>query len=609
MRAKKGIPGIFSEQEVCRSIRGAQEILMKTGEQKRGAGSRYLERPWLKSYPEGLPADIDIPGISLVKAFDEAVERWKDKTALIFYGKKISYLELKDHVDRFAAALHGLGVRKGERVALFLVNSPQFVIAYFGALKIGAVLTAISPVYVTPEVKHQLEDSRAETIVCEDVLYDFVQKTGVKVKRIIITGVGEYLPGLKRFISGSFLSVFYQKRAIPRVKIERGEGIYRFQDLIGGSRPDPPAVEINPKEDLAVLAYTAGTTEDPRGVMLTHRNLLAAQAITGAFWAHSFDRGKALEEGKETVIAVLPFYHIYGQTFVVIGGLIQGYTLVTLTTPDLDDILNCVAKYKATFLMGVPSLYGLLANYERTDRIDWSGMKLAVSAADSLPEGMGKDWERRTGVRIHEGYGLTETAPAVCSNPSGRYKPGSFGVPLPNTMVAIAHPDKAEFMPFGEIGELVVKGPQVMKGYWERPGETEQSFEEILGERWLRTGDLARIDDEGYFYFYDRKKDLIKSEGYSIFAREIEEVLRTHPKIKEAAVIGVPDEKAGANIKAVIVLQADARGKVSEQEIAQYCADKLAQHKIPKIIEFRGEIPRTDVGKVSRRELREEGEA
>ncbi|MCJ7593441.1 MAG: AMP-binding protein [Desulfobacterales bacterium] len=567
-----------------------------------------MERPWLKSYPAGLPSDIEIPDVSLGQAFDEAAEKWRDRTALIFYGKKMSYRALKNLVDRFATALHNLGVRKGDRVALFLLNCPQFIIAYFGALKIGAVLTPISPVFVTSEVKHQLEDSQSETIVCQDILYDFVEKTGIGLKRIILTGIGEYLPGLKKFIGKSFLRIAYQRMEIPDVKIKERENIYWFQSLIEKSRPDPPKVDIQPDQDLASVSYTAGTTGPPKGAMLTHTNLMAMQAICGTFWAYTFQKGKNLEEGKEIAMASFPFYHMYGQAHLVVSGCIRGYTLVVLTTPDLDDILDGVGRYGVTFLMGVPSLYGLLADYEKTDRIDWKGLKLAFSCADTLSEGTAKGWERRTGAGIHEGYGLTETAPAVCINPSGRSKVGSVGVPLPNTMAAIAHPEKGGFMAPGEIGELVVRGPQVMKGYWNRPEGTGQSFAEIMGEKWLRTGDLARIDDEGYFYFYDRKRDLIKYQGHSIFAREIEEVLKTHPKVKEAAVIGAPDPEAGEKIKAVIVLQTDARGKLSEEEIGQYCRQKLDDYKIPQIVEFRRELPRTDVGKVSRRELREERE-
>jgi long-chain acyl-CoA synthetase len=395
---------------------------------------------------------------------------------------------------------------------------------------------------------------------------------------------------------------------VPLIKIKGGENIYWFQDLIKKSQPNPPKIEIHPKEDLAALPYTGGTTGPPKGAMLTHFNIFAMQAVNQTFYSYSFVKGKNLEEGKETVVAFLPFYHIYGQVVLLLSGIIRGYTLVILTTPDIDDVLSSVGGYDATFFLGVPGLFELLKDYDKTSRVDWKRLKFLVSGADSLLEDTAKTWEKRTGTFIHEGYGQTETSSGICVSPIGRPKKGSFGVPLPNTMVAIVDPDTAQMVPLGEIGELVVRGPQVMKGYWNRPEETERSFLEIAGEKWLMTGDLVRMDDEGYVHFYDRKRDLIKYKGYSIFAREIEEVLKTHPKIKEAAVIGVPDPKVGANIKAVIVLEADARGKMSEEEIISHCQEKLAHYKVPKIIEFRGEVPRTDVGKVSRRELREERE-
>lgn len=577
-------------------------------ENKNQTENIYLSKPWIKFYPEGAPHEIDIPNISLNQAFDQAVERWKNKPALIFYGKKMSYLELKDQVDRFAAALHGLGIKKGDTVALFLLNCPQFAIAYFGALRIGAVITPISPVYVTPEVKHQLEDSHAETIICLDILYDFVEKTNVKLKRVILTSIDEYLPGMKKVFGKSILKAVYQKMEVPLVKIKGGGNIHWFQDLIKESQPNPPKIEIHPKEDLAALPYTGGTTGPPKGAMLTHFNIFSMQTINQTFYSYSFQKGKNLQEGKETVIAFLPFYHIYGQVVLLLSGIIRGYTLVVLTNPDIDDVLGSVGGYDATFFMGVPGIYELLKDYDKTSRVDWKRLKFLVSGADSLLEDTAKTWERRTGTFVHEGYGQTETSSGICVSPVGRPKAGSFGVPLPNTWVAIVDPDTAQTVPLGEIGELVIAGPQVMKGYWNRPEETEKSFLEMSGKKWLMTGDLVRMDDEGYIHFYDRKRDLIKYKGYSVFAREIEEVLKTHPKIKEAAVIGVPDPKVGANIKAVIVLEADARGKMSEEEILSHCQEKLAHYKVPKIIEFRGEIPRTDVGKVSRRELREERE-
>jgi long-chain acyl-CoA synthetase len=582
---------------------------MTAGDEKKADRNIYLQRPWLKFYPEGLPPDLDIPGVSLAQAFDDAAEKWKNKTAIVFYGRKISFIELKDQVDRFSAALHHLGIKKGDRVALFLLNCPQFAIAYFAALKLGAILTPISPVYVTPEIKDQIEDSQAETIICQDILYDYVEKTGLTLKRTILTGIGEYLPRFMKFFGKNILKAVYRKMDIPVIKTREKEGLYWFQELIGKSQPAPPVVEINPKEDLALLSYTGGTTGLPKGAMLTHHNIYAGYLMCQAFWSHSFEKGRNLEDGKETIAAYLPFYHIFGQVTVLISGLIRGFTLVVLTTPDPDDILNAVERYGVTFFLGVPSVYEMLKNYEKTSRVDWKRIKLLMSGADSLLDGTAKSWEKRTGAVIHSGYGLTETSSGICCNPTGRSVSGSFGIPFSSTLIAVAHPEKGDPMPVGEIGELLVKGPQVMKGYWRRPEETEQSFVEMEGERWLKTGDLGKMDDEGYFHFYDRKRDMIKYKGYSVFAREIEEVLKTHPKIKEAAVIGVPDPRVGANIKAVVVLEPDARGKLSEEEILSHCQGNLAAYKVPKIIEFRGEIPKTDVGKVSRRELREEREA
>lgn len=576
---------------------------------KRETGDTYLEKPWLKFYPEGLAPIVDIPNISLVQAFDEAVEKWRHKTAIVFYGKKIDYMELKDRVDRFATALHEVGVRKGDRVALYMLNCPQFIISYFGALKVGAVLTTISPVYVTSEVKHQLEDSGAETIICQDILYEFVKKTNLRLKTVILTRIDEYLPPLKKLFGKTILSNIYQKMEIPSVEIDEREDAYWFQDLIKKTGPAPPQIEFDPREDLAVLPYTGGTTGLPKGVMLTHYNLIANAAINQAFWSFSFEAGKNLEEGKEVIAAYLPFYHIFGQVTVMITGLIRGYRLIVFTTPDLDDIIHSVGKDGVTFFLGVPSLYELLNDHEKTDRVDWRRLKFVFSGADSLLEDTTGSWERRVGTQIYEGLGLSETSSGLNTNPLGRPKIGSFGIPLPNTMAALIHPETEKFVPLGEIGELVVKGPHVTRGYWRNPEETEKAFIEIAGEKWLKTGDLARMDEEGYFYFYDRKRDLIKHKGYSVFAREVEEVLKSHPKIMEAAVIGVPDPTVGANIKAVVVLEADARGKLSEEVITNYCRDKLAYYKVPKIVEFRGEIPKTDVGKVSRRELREDIEA
>ena len=564
------------------------------------AKAQYEEKPWLKWYPEGVPAEVDVPERSVPEVFDEAVEKWGNRTSLIFYGKKISYRELKDQADRFATALCDLGVKKGDKVALFLLNCPQFVIAYLGALKAGAIITPISPMYVSSEVKHQLEDSEAKDIVCQDLLYDRVEKTGIKLRNVILTGIGEYLPSVKKFVGSSVLRNIYKKMEVPSTKIFEREGFHQFQDLIKKYPPNPPRIEINPKEDLAVLPYTGGTTGLPKGAMLTHYNLVVNEAQAQAMWLPFF------EEGAEVVIAYLPFYHVYGQVIIMLDGLIWGYTLVIFTTPDLDDILHAIGAYKATVFFSVPSLYDVLKDHEKTDRVDWRRFKALISGADALLADVARGFERRTGVEIHEGYGLTETSPATHVNPKGRIKFGSLGIPLPSTMAAILHPEENEFLPLGETGEIAIKGPQLMKGYWKNPEETSEKLVNIDGETWLRTGDLGSMDDEGYFWFYDRKRDLIKYKGYSVFAREVEEVLKNHPKIREAGVVGVRDPRVGENVKAAVVLEIDARGKLSEEDIIDYCKENLAHYKIPKIVEFRGEIPKTDVGKVSRRELREE---
>jgi long-chain acyl-CoA synthetase len=450
------------------------------------AKTGYEERPWLKFYSKGVPPDVDIPEQSVVETFDEATDRWANKTALIFYGRKISYRELRDQADRFATALYDLGVKKGDRVALLLLNSPQFIIAYFGALKAGAIVTAISPVYVSPEIKHQIEDSGAKTIVCQDILYDHVEKAVVELDRVILTNIAEYLPRLKKFLGQSVLRAVYQRMSAPPPEIFEREGFYQFQDLIKKYPPSPPKIEFNPREDLVTLPYTGGTTGLPKGAMITHYNIVAAQYLGRIFW------GDVVEEGKEVLLAYLPFYHIYGQSVVMLGGLSQGYTLVIFTTPDLDDILNAIESYRATILYSVPALYEALRDYARTDRVNWKRIKVLISGADALLEDTARGWEKRTGVKIHEGWGMTETTSVGIVSPYGRPKVGSFGTPQPNTIAAIVDPESTEFLPVGETGELVVRGPQVTRGYWNNPDETKKMLVEIDGEIWLRTGDLGR---------------------------------------------------------------------------------------------------------------------
>ncbi|RJR16774.1 MAG: AMP-dependent synthetase [Desulfobacteraceae bacterium] len=565
------------------------------------ANSVYEKRPWLGFYPKDVPADIEVPRKSVVQAFNDSTEKWRDRTAIIFYGARITYGDLREKVDRFATALSGLGIKKGDVVAFLMLNSPEHIIAFYATIKLGAIVTPVSPVYVSSEIKHQLKDSGAETIICQDILYEAVEKTGIKLKNVILTNISESLPRLKKLMGKSVLRGVYQKMAAPSVETLSQKGFYQMQELIKKYPPDAPEVDINPEEDVMNLPYTGGTTGQPKGVMITHRGVIANDIQYHSFYPF-------LEDGEEMIVAYMPFYHAGGQFTALLSGIMRGATLVVITNPDPDDVLGAVAKNGATMFVGAPAMYELLKDYEKTDRVDWKRLKIIASGADALNERTARDWEARTGTQLHDIYGQTELFALSHGTPLGKQKIGTVGIPLPSTIAGILDPEKDEFMDFGELGEICVRFDcsQVCKGYWKNPEATEDCLATIDGQKWWRTGDLGRMDDDGYFHIYDRKRDLIKYKGLRIYAREVEEVLRNHPLIKEAGVIGVPDIKVGENVKAMVVLESDGRGNLSEEDIIAYCKDKLTPYKIPRIIEFVGEIPRTDVGKVSRRELREE---
>lgn len=561
----------------------------------------YLSKPWLKYYPDGVPEEIAIPDISVPELFDQMADKYENKTALIFYGRKISYRELKELTSRMAAALTDLGVKKGDTVALYLLNCPQYVISYFAGLKAGAKITPISPVYTSMEVRHQLSDSDAKTIICEDMLYDNIDRSGIELDNIILSSIADFLPALKKLFGKSALSKAYQGKNAWTPELIEQNGLHRFRDLIKRYPAQPPAIHIDPQHDIAALPYTGGTTGLPKAAVLTHANMVSVQQQVLAQWPF-------FEEGKEVSIAFLPFFHIYGQVLLMFAVLTQGNTLVLLTTPDLDDILTAVERYRASAFYGVPTMYEYLKEYDKTDRVNWKRLKMIVCGADTLHESTIDGWERRTGTKIMEGFGMTETTGVSHGSPYHRPKVGSFGVPIPGLSAAVIDVDGTEFKPVGEEGELILHGPNITQGYWKRPDSNQASFVDIDGKKWFRTGDLVRMDAEGYFFFFDRKRDLIKHKGYSVFARHVEEVLYKHPQVKAAGVVGVPNPKTGNLIKAYVVLQSEARGKISEEEIMAFCKQHLAHYKIPGIIEFRGELPKTDVGKVSRRELREEAE-
>jgi long-chain acyl-CoA synthetase len=555
--------------------------------------AEYEKRPWLKWFAEGVPADFELPEKTVMDMIDEGVEKWGDSIAIVFYGKKMKHNEVHELILRFATALYDLGVRKGDKIALLLPNCPQFLIAYFGILRLGAVASAISPLYTPREIKYQLNDSDSKKLICLDILYDNMERVWeeTKLEHVIVTSIEEYLPRIERFFArlrGEKLSVDIQPKP----------GILMFQDLIKKYPPNPPKVEIDPKEDLAVLPYTGGTTGVSKGAMLTHYNIISIQQEIWGFFPE-------LEEGKECTVEILPYYHIYGQA-VMLTGAAHGGLGILFSRPDMEEIITAMKRYEPTLFYGVPTLYKYLVDLKRARGFNWKKLKYIVSGADALREEVRRDWMRYIGEEIYEGYGLTETTAVTHINPPGRNKPGSFGVPLPNTHAAVAKFDEIEFLPPNEEGELVVSAPQVMKGYWKKPEENKRSFFEAGGRTWFRTGDIVKMDEEGYFYFVERVKNMIMYKGYPVYTHEIEQVLSNHPKIKEAAVIGVPDPEVGERVKAIVVPDIDHVGKLTKEEVIDFCDENLAYYKVPRMIEFRGEIPKTKTLKIDHKKLREE---
>jgi long-chain acyl-CoA synthetase len=563
----------------------------------------YLNKPWLASYDSGVPATLEIPEDSIPQAFKKVADQYGEKPAIIFYGKQLSFRELQQQVEALASSLGGLGIGKGDVVALYVLNSPQYIITYLATLTTGAAVTPVSPVFTSHELKYQLLDSGAKAILCQDILYDNLDKTGLKPELVIVTGVEEYLPPLRKILGKSMIKKFALEMNLPTPVIPKTKNIFWFQELLKSGKAAAPPVRADALRDLASISYSGGTTGPPKGVMLSHSQLLATALQLRAFYPF-------FERGKEVYPAFLPLYHAYGQMVVMIGGLLQGATLIIFTSPAIDDILDAIERYQVTVFFGVPTMYEFLKEYDKTSRVNWRRLKLILCGADTLHDRTVADWEKRTGSRITEGYGQTEGGGVTMANPQNKPKRGSIGVPMPNLTAAVVDADDpTRFLPVDEVGEIIITGPNVMLGYWNKPEATAEVLVSIDGELWLRTGDLGRMDEEGYFHYVDRKRDLIKFKGYSVFARDVEDVLYQHPQVKAAGVIGVPDARVGHIIKANVVLQPEARGKVSEEEIIRFCSERLSFYKVPKIVEFRGELPKTDVGKVSRRELREEEEA
>ncbi len=519
-------------------------------------------------WPEGVPHSISYPNLPLFGLLKETAEKHPDNLAIIFGDKRITYEELNAVSDRLAVALMKIGVKKGDRVALLLPNIPQFIVSYFGVLKAGAVITAISPQFKERELQYQLNNSEAETIITLDSLYPTVKgvKEKTRLKRVILIGFEE-------------------------------PDVYSFQELINKSSRKPPKLEINPKEDLAALQYTGGTTGLPKGAMLTHFNLLS-NAVAFATWLQ-------LREGKERFLTALPMFHIYGMTTSMNAAVYAAGTIVLVPRFDPKEILETIEKHQITVFCGVPTMYIVVINHPEVARHNLSSIRFCVSGGSTLPPDVQRRFMDLTGGVLIEGYGLSEASPVTHVNPPDptmrTVKIGSIGLALPDTEAKIMDPETdATTLPPGELGELVVRGPQVMDGYWRMPEETANT----LKGGWLHTGDLAKMDEDGYVYIVDRKKDLIKYKGYSVYPREVEDVLYEHPAVKICAVVGNPDPIAGEVPKAFIVLKDGANA--TEEEIVGFIKEKVAPYKRVREVECRESLPMTSVGKVLRKKLREE---
>jgi long-chain acyl-CoA synthetase len=565
-----------------------------------------MEKPWLKEYDPGVPTTIEFPNVPLQQFLLDTASKYPNKTALVFgnvveplgnalMDASMSYGQLLELAERFAAALQGLGVEKGDRVAIWLPNCPQFVIAYYATLMVGGIVVPCNPSYVAREIKHQLSDSGAKVVVALSLVYPVLKqvRSETQVEHVVVANIKEYFPGLLKFL----FTVAKEKKEGHFQDITGDADTYWFQDLLAQSGK-PEMVGSTP-DDTAVLMYTGGTTGVSKGAQLTHRNVVS-NAIQVRWWM--FDT----KEGQEVMLTALPLYHSYSMTVCMNHTIYLAGTMILIADPRVrDHVLKSINKHGPTLFPGVPALYVSVSSHPDAGKYDLSSIRACISGAAGLPPEVQDGFEKLTGAKLVEGYGLSEASPVTHCNPIyGKRKEGSWiGLPFPETECAIMDLETGEQeMGVGEIGELCIRGPQVMKGYWNMPTETANA----LRGGWLHTGDIAQMDPDGFFQIVDRKKDMILGTGgFNIYPREVEDVLYEHPKVLEAAVAGVPvGREKGERVKAYVVLK---KGETaSEDEIIEFCRENLAYYKVPKYIEFRAELPKTMVGKILRRVLVEE---
>ena len=528
------------------------------------------KRPWLSVYGGKLSGEPI--GGSLNDFLEEAVEKYLDNVALTGNGRAISYGELLALVEKAAAAFHGAGVEKGGRVGLMLPNCPEYVVAFFGAVRIGATTTQVNPLYVGRELEHIFSDSGTETVIVHAAMYGKVKdvQEDTPMKRVVC--VGEPEGGTR-------------------------DGDVSFDDFLDSAPGSAPEVEIDPKEDLASIQYTGGTTGVSKGAMLTHANLLGGVKQTMDLLIE--DPAEFPENGK--VVAVAPFFHIFGMTMVLLFGLRTGWNLLTVARFRPDAVMEMIRDEKPIYLAGVATLYTALHNYPDMEDYGLDEVFLYTSGGAAVPISLLESFERRTGRPIYEGWGLSEGAPASFNTYLRGPVGGSIGVPIPGTDARIVDIETGEReMPLGEPGEIIIKGTQVMKGYWGMSEETA----EVLRDGWLYTGDVARMDEQGYLYIVDRKKAVINTAGFKVYPREVEEVLYAHPEVVEGVAVGVPDEYRGETVKAFVVKREGS--SLTEEELVAYCKENLAPYKVPKLAEFREELPKSGVGKLLKRVLADE---
>jgi long-chain acyl-CoA synthetase len=549
-----------------------------------------MERPWLKFYDKEVPHHIDYPRIPLYRLLDDTAAAMPDRPCTCFFGRRETYRRIKDFSDRFAVGLRGLGVRKGDRVALLLPNAPQFIIAYYGILKTGAAVVPLNPLYTERELTFHLTDSGAETIVTIPMFMEKVAALEGKtpLKRAIYTRMADFLPFPLNLVQG------LREGSAARKVLRRPGGLQwvRFRDLLrtpvpADFRPEP----VDP-DDMAALLYSGGTTGVAKGIMLSHFNFVANAYQVKAWGALS---------DEQRILAVLPFFHGFGMSVTMNAPILAGGEIIILPRFSARQVAQTIHKYRPDFFIGVPTMFVALSNLPDIGKYDLRSVKGIFVGAAPLTRAIKEDFESKTGGRMIEGYGLTEAVTAIAANPyHGLHKIGSIGIPFPDVDMKIVSLDGTRDLPPGEQGEIVLRSPTVMLGYYKMPEETAKT----IVDGWLFTGDIGYMDEDGYFYITDRKKDLIIVGGFNVFPREIDELIYQHPKVKEGITVGVPDPYKGERIKVYIVLKEGETA--TEEEFIAYFRQNLTPYKVPSEVEFRTELPKSAIGKILRRQLREE---